>query len=152
MRSKSTTCGWGTTWGRTPPTGLDRLGSLPAQCDNRCGTPDEDPQLGLVQCSVHVVGVLQVVDGIDQRDSLGLEGVADLLQARHRFGVEAEVHMKQVEVRAADPLRVQHLRRPPGRAGRRRRPARRRVTEPAHCRVLCLCGGQVPDIDVGGRH
>ncbi|WP_206515783.1 hypothetical protein [Streptomyces sp. S063] len=105
--------------------------------DEPVRTGDEYVELRPVLAFVVVVGVGQVMDGVDQRLPVPAERCEEVVQRRRGLCVEAEVEVEDVEgVRVfVHPTGIEHDRRPPL-LGTDGHAARTGVGQPCHAIAL----------------
>ena len=103
----------------------------------------------VVKLGVGMMRIAEVVDRHDQRDTRVVQRRRDLAQFARRLGVEAEVHVEDVElvVVLRDPVRVEHHRRPPSPLAARLDDVRQAHDGPVVVRVA-----EVTHVNVAGRH
>ena len=135
--------------GHPAPARSDRLGRPGRQRDHRRRALEEHTELRVVQVRVWMMRIAKVVHGQHQRNPGGAQSAADGAQLARRLGVEAEVHVEDVEARVVgrDPVGVEHHRRPPSALVTRPRDIRKADHGPVVARVA-----QVTHIDMPGRH
>ena len=103
----------------------------------------------VVKLGVGMMRIAKVVNRHDQRDTGLAQRRRHLAQFALATGVEAEVHMEDVEVGVVfrDPVRVKHHRRPPSPLAARLDDVRQAHDGPVVVRVA-----EVTHVDVAGRH
>jgi hypothetical protein len=120
--------------------------------DDGGGMLEQHRELRIVKLRVSVMRIAEVMDGDDQGDAGGTQRARHRLQLPRRLGVEAEVHVEDVERFAirGDPFCGEHRGRPP--ATRNRAAVSRRDVPQPHHRIVAIRIAQVTDIDVAGRN
>jgi hypothetical protein len=129
---------------------VDLLRGTGSQRDHRVGVWDQSVELCVVQAAIGVMGVPQVVHGVDQGPAEVAQGPHESPEVLRAPGVEAELDVEEVEVVAAHPLRTQHHRRPPDLLRGAVRCDRIRICEAAY--AVGALGRDVSDVHVRCRH
>ncbi len=136
---------------RTVPAVADALGGARGERDEPVGRGDHDVERGFVGGRVLLMGIAEVVHGVDQGLAVPSEGVDERGQLGRALRVEAEMQVVHVEVVVVGthPVRVQHDRRPPAlrRTGRAVRPGVREAGD-----VVGRRRGAVPHVHVAGGY
>lgn len=129
------------------PPSLDLRRGARGEREHRVGCWNEHVELRVMQLARGVVRVAQVMDGLDEWTPRRAEDVDDVLHVAGRSGVEAEVHVVDVEVVGArrEPVGLERRWRPPGVL---------RVAQPEHRVDVVLVGqrSEVTDVHMVGGH
>ena len=151
MVGRSTTCGCGSDLRRTSPPRLDRARCAGGQGDEGVRGRHQHVELLVVQTTVVVVGVAQVVHGEDEGRPALAQHAGQLAQGLRVGRVEAEVQVEEVHPALSRPRRVEQDRWPPRGSGRAVGLTRLRVDQPVHA-ASAVGGGEVSYVDVTRGH